>query len=391
MNRARVIVWYSVALALVLAAFAAVVVWQQGRLGLRRVDRELAGLSATLENVLRDEVSETHNANEAAHEAITTMSVPNRAIAIFDDRHVRLAGDAPTGDWRVDTRPVDIDRFHFILRVAAPTDEAMRERREVIEAMLIGLPIVLLLAVGGGVWLASAGPLVTQLRDTLQRQRQFMADASHELRTPVSVIRSAADVTLSRDERSGAEYREAVAMIATEARRLSRLVDDMLVLARADAGGYPLKKEPLYLNELVLDCQRSVAMLGRDRDVHVQASAPGDVPFSGDESLLRRMVLNVLQNAVNHTREHGTVRLDLSPNGKSVYIRVTDQGSGIASADRERIFDRFVQLDAARHSAGAGLGLPIARWIAEAHGGTLAVESSSDAGTTFRITLPSGT
>jgi len=228
------------------------------------------------------------------------------------------------------------------------------------------------------------------LRDTLQRQRQFMADASHELRTPVSVIQSAADVTLSREERSGAEYRDAVAMIGTEARRLSRLVDDMLVLARADAGGYPLKKEPLYLNELVLDCQRSVAMLGRDRDVRVEASAPDDVPFSGDESLLRRMILNVLQNAVHHTPEHGLVQLDVSPNGKSVDIRVIDQGRGIAAVDRDRIFDRFVQLDAARHGAGAGLGLPIARWIAEAHGGTLSVESTSDAGSTFRIALPLG-
>ncbi|HZR25528.1 MAG TPA: HAMP domain-containing sensor histidine kinase [Vicinamibacterales bacterium] len=391
MNRARVIIWYSVALALVLAVFAAIVVWQQGRLGLRRVDRELAAISATLENVLRDEVSETHNAQEAAHEAAMTMSVPNRAIAILNDHGAVLAGDVPaSGDWRVSTRAIDIDRFHFTLRVAAPTDEAMRERREVIEAMLIGLPIVLLLAVGGGIWLASAGPLVAQLRDTLQRQRQFMADASHELRTPVSVIQSAADVTLSREERSGAEYRDAVAMIGTEARRLSRLVDDMLVLARADAGGYPLKKEPLYLNELVLDCQRSVAMLGRDRDVRVEASAPDDVPFSGDESLLRRMILNVLQNAVHHTPEHGLVQLDVSPNGKSVDIRVIDQGRGIAAVDRDRIFDRFVQLDAARHGAGAGLGLPIARWIAEAHGGTLSVESTSDAGSTFRIALPLG-
>ena len=112
------------------------------------------------------------------------------------------------------------------------------------------------------------------------------------------------------------------------------------------------------------------------------------MPFDGDESLLRRMVLNLLQNAVTHTRDASTVVVDVSPNGRNVYIRVKDEGEGIPEADRARIFDRFVQLDAARHRAGAGLGLPIARWIAEAHGGNLDLEESGSAGSTFRIVLP---
>ena len=107
-----------------------------------------------------------------------------------------------------------------------------------------------------------------------------------------------------------------------------------------------------------------------------------------DESLLRRMILNLLQNAVAHTREGSAVAVEVSPNGRYAYVRVTDQGEGIAAADRARIFDRFVQLDAARGGAGAGLGLPIARWIAEAHGGTLELEESGSEGSTFRIQLP---
>lgn len=388
--RARVTVWYAVVLAVVLGLFAGAVVWQQGRIGVRRVDRELDALADTLQNVLRDEVTETPDPSMAAGEARSTVVAPGRTIAILDADGRALAGSLqqPAGAWRVRTRTVSAGGHTFVLRVSAPLDEVLRERQQALEAMWIGVPIVLLLAIGGGVWLATSGPLVVSLRETLRAQRQFMADASHELRTPVSVIQSAADVTLGRDDRDPSEYRDAIGVIATESRRLGRLVDDMLVLARADGGGYPLRPVNLYLNELAVECQRAVEVLARERGVAVRASAPGDVPYRGDESLLRRMLLNLLQNAVTHTRRGGAVSVDVSPNGRQVYVRVTDEGSGIAEADRARIFDRFVQLDAARRAAGAGLGLPIARWIAEAHGGTLDLERSSPAGSTFRIVLP---
>jgi signal transduction histidine kinase len=193
---------------------------------------------------------------------------------------------------------------------------------------------------------------------------------------------------LSRDRRDEAEYRDALAIVGTQARRLGRLVEDMLVLARADAGGYPLRHVNLYLNELVDDCQRTEDVLAQSRHVHVEVAAPGDVPFYGDEDLLRRMVLNLMQNAVQHTRAGGHVRVTVTPNGRQVCIRVSDEGAGIPDADRVRIFDRFVQLDAARRGEGAGLGLPIARWIAEAHGGTLELEGSGTTGSTFCIALP---
>ena len=106
------------------------------------------------------------------------------------------------------------------------------------------------------------------------------------------------------------------------------------------------------------------------------------------KDLLRRMILNLLQNAVQHTRGGGTVHVAVSPNGSEVAVRVRDEGAGIAEGDRARIFDRFVQLDAARRGEGAGLGLPIARWIAEAHGGALDLEASGARGSTFRVRLP---
>jgi two-component system OmpR family sensor kinase len=445
--RTRLTIWYSLVLFAVAALFAAVVVWQQGRIGVRRVDRELDALTATLENVLKDELTEMPNPAAAAAEAHKTLAAQGHAIVILDPSGRALAGTwngqilfgpgvargessawtaaTPGGAWRAHLRPSH-DRT-FLLFVAVPLTDVLREQREAEEALWIGLPIVLLLAAAGGLWLASIGlrpitdmarraeslapggmedfresdrgdelgqfarafnGLVARLRQALQTQRQFMADASHELRTPVSVIQTTADVTLARDGRREDDYREALATVGAEARRLGRLVDDMLVLARADAGGYPLRREHQYLNELVADCRRTVDVLARERGITIRASASGDVPFDGDESLLRRMVLNLLQNAVAHTRDRSAVVVDVSPNGRSVYIRVTDEGQGIPEADRARIFDRFVQLDAARHDAGAGLGLPIARWIAEIHGGSLDLEESGTAGSTFRIVLP---
>jgi len=393
MNRARVIVWYSLVLVAVLAAFAVFIVWQQGRIGIRRVDRELDALSGTLENVLRDEMSETDDPMAAAAEARSTLAAPGRPLAILDaDGRVMAAAwnglDRQPDAFRTLRRPVTIGGRTFVLVAAVPIADTLREQREARQTMLIGFPIVLLLAAVGGWWLASSGPLVAQLRETLRVQRQFMADASHELRTPVSVIKSAADVTLARDDRDAQEYRDTIAIIATEAKRLGRLVDDMLVLARADAGGYPLHPVNLYLGDLVGECRRAVDVLARERGVIVRSSTSDDVPMRGDENLLRRMLVNVVQNAVTHTRAGGAVTIEVVPNGRQVAIRVRDEGSGIADADRARIFDRFVQLDAARRGAGAGLGLPIARWIAEAHGGSLELEESLPTGSTFRIALP---
>ena len=206
----------------------------------------------------------------------------------------------------------------------------------------------------------------------------------------MSIVRATSDVMLTRDHRDEAEYREALAIVGGQSRRLGRLVEDMLVLARADAGGYPLRPVDLYLDEVVADCRRAVDVLATERGVTIRSNGSPDIPFRGDEDLLRRLVLNVLQNAVQHTPSGGAVAVDVRQEPDAVRIRVTDEGAGIPAEDRERIFDRFVQLDAARRGQGAGLGLPIARWIAEAHGGTLTLEHSVPGATTFCVTLPRG-
>jgi signal transduction histidine kinase len=222
----------------------------------------------------------------------------------------------------------------------------------------------------------------------MSAQRQFMADASHELRTPVSVTRTAAQVMLGREQRSEQEYRESLAIVAEQAARLTRMVDDMFLLARAEAQGRPLEATPIYLDELVGECTRAVRVLADARGVEVRTNGAREVGIVGDENLLRQLVINLLENAVSHTPPGGKVSVELETHNGDVAIAVTDSGPGVPHEDRDRIFERFVRLARSGAHTGAGLGLPIARWIAEQHGGRLTLESSAPDGARFVVSLP---
>jgi signal transduction histidine kinase len=229
--------------------------------------------------------------------------------------------------------------------------------------------------------------LLGRLESAMAQQRQFMADASHELRTPVSIARTAIDVA-GGPGRPEAEYLDALGVIARQMRRLSRIVDDLFTLARADATGFPLQRAPLYLDELVADCVKEARVLAAEKPVALEWTGPADLEIDGDERLLRQMLMNLLHNAVRHTPPAGRTRVEITAGEGVVSVDVADSGPGVAEGDRERIFQRFVRLDPARSGEGAGLGLPIARAIAEAHGGTLVLARSNGAGSVFRVTIP---
>jgi two-component system OmpR family sensor kinase len=446
--RNRLTWWYTLVLLMALSISGAAVVWMQGRISIRRVDSELADVETTMLKIVSNELREHASLEEAVEEATDTVGEGRLATAVLDTHGAqivsRLAGLNPgdllrvspeegaatirtaSGAWRVRSHLENVGQAGVVLFIAKPLADVDLEQRELREAMLVGIPIALLLAGAGGWWLASIGlapitdmarravqlpltgsddlgesarrdelgqlsgafnGLVARLRAALQTERQFMADASHELRTPVSIIRSAAEVALSRDRRDENEYRETIAIAGDQARRLGRLVEDMLVLARADAGGYPVRVKDLDLDEVIGECRRAVKALAAERGVQVQSAAGPEVPFRGDEDLLRRLVLNLLQNAIQHTPAGGSIGVTVEPSGDAVKIRVADGGPGIPEVDRARIFDRFVRLDEARTGSGTGLGLPIARWIAEVHGGTLVLEASGPRGSTFCATL----
>ena len=246
--------------------------------------------------------------------------------------------------------------------------------------------------------------LLSRLEVSFDQQKQFMADASHELRTPVAVLRSAADIALANDRRTPDELRQALRLVSGESRRLTRLVEDLFLMARADAGQQPLRVERVYLEELLHDASQAARALAAPREVTIIAEPADESPFEGDEELLTRVLMNLVDNAVRHTPEGGSVTLSLvrasdeAANTRGVAtmynIRVADTGSGIPTETQARIFDRFVRTDRARtrdgraDSGGAGLGLSIARWIAEAHSGSLRLESSSERGSCFVLSLP---
>jgi heavy metal sensor kinase len=235
----------------------------------------------------------------------------------------------------------------------------------------------------------SFNQLLARLDQSFETMRRFVADASHELRTPLSVIRGEAEVSLAK-ERGSTEYRESLAIILDESRRLCRLVDDLLNLARADAGYVKLRIQEFYADDLLADCCRSMKSLATSRQIEVACQSPEDVPFTGDEELLRRLVLNLLDNAIRFTPPGGKVTAALDAQDSRLSIQVTDTGIGISEDSVPHVFDRFYRADKARsrHEGGFGLGLSIVKWIAEAHGGSVNLTSQAGVGSTFTVTLP---
>lgn len=231
--------------------------------------------------------------------------------------------------------------------------------------------------------------LLSRLDRSFERMRAFMADASHELRTPLSIIRGEADVALSQD-RDSADYKAALAIIQDEAKRLSRLVDDMLELARADAGQRPLRVEAFYLNDLMDECCRGAQVLAVQKGLSLRLEPAPDISFQGDEDILRRMLLNLLDNAIKYTPAGGAVTVTLKQEPGFITINVSDTGIGIPAEAAPQVFERFYRIGQARSRAdgGSGLGLSIAKWAAEAHKGSITVTSQPGQGSTFTVSLP---
>jgi two-component system, OmpR family, sensor kinase len=357
--------------------------------------------------------------------ASLTATAPLNATASLDA--VASAVTLNGANYRMVERRVVAKGQPFLVCVLAPMAPLEEDQRSLFRTLTIGIAAALAVAVLGGLLigklvlrplsamaaqaaalgernlttrLAAPNPrdelgqlasafngLLGRLSSVLSSQRQFMADASHQLRTPVSVLRTTADVTLRQPDRLEHEYREAITIVAEQAVRLTKLVDAMFVLSRAEAGGRTLRPEPVYLDEIVADCVRELSVIAAERGVRVAATGDTDVSFVGDDDCLRQLFANLLDNAVAHTREGGLVTADTKVTERQILVRISDQGEGIPAAERERIFERFTRLD--RHRPGAGLGLPIARWMAEAHGGTLELDSSSSEGSVFVVTLPS--
>jgi two-component system, OmpR family, sensor kinase len=254
------------------------------------------------------------------------------------------------------------------------------------------------LPVTGGDEMVRLARVVNDLLDRLElsfeQQRRFMADASHELRTPTATVRTEADVTLSREHRDEEEYRASVTIIQNASRRLTRIVDDLFLLARADSGQPIAHRGPLYLEEVVHDATRAVRQIADRRSVQIALGDVVEAPFHGDADLLGRLLLNLLDNAIRYSPPNGTVDVSMTRRDGQFEILVGDAGPGIPAEAQERVFERFFQVDPSRtrgtngSATGAGLGLAIARRIADMHGGRLELAESRPGRTVFRLRLP---
>ena len=226
-----------------------------------------------------------------------------------------------------------------------------------------------------------------RLETAFAQQKQFAADAAHELRTPVSVMLTQTQTALNR-ERSLLEYRETVEACQRAAQRMRKLIESLLALARFDAGQEVLKNARFDFSKIISDCAELVQPLAGERGVKISVEAE-PLQITGDSGRLTQVVTNLLINAIQYNKTGGEVCVTLETQGGLAVLKVADTGHGIAAADLPLVFGRFFRADASRTGPGnAGLGLAISKAIVEAHGGTIDVASEQNAGTTFTVRLP---
>lgn len=241
-----------------------------------------------------------------------------------------------------------------------------------------------------GLLASTFNSLLARLNESFDRQRQFVADASHELKTPVSIAAITAQVALQQ-KRAEEEYREALGIVKAQLDRLSKLVNDMFLLARSDAGGYTIRKQHCDVSELMLEAAKAAGPLAKQKNIGIDLPDFVEMPIDADPALLHQLLVILLDNAIKYSPSGTHIQMQLE-NGNGAYkVRVRDQGRGVSPEIKERIFDRFFRVEQTRSDSaggGAGLGLPIARRIAMLHGGDVKLLETGTAGSTFEVTLP---
>jgi heavy metal sensor kinase len=330
------------------------------------------------------------------------------------------------------SRSVTVLGKPFTIQVAAPTHELVEGLTGFKWALLLLAPAVLLAAAGGGWWMSrralqpvdqitatarsigeqnlgkrlpvpntddelrrlseTLNQMLDRIETAFRRVTRFTADASHELRTPVALIRTTSEIAL-RKRRSEPEYREALDEVHAESVRTTGLIDTLLTLARADAGKETLDRTAIDLGSLVVEVAGQAEKLARQKGIALACRAPvGIVTVSGDRGALRRLFFILLDNAVKYTPAGGSIHASVKQEPGRVVVEVRDSGIGIGEQDLPHIFERFYRSDKSRSrdSGGAGLGLSLAKWIVDAHDGAIRVESEPDRGSSFNVSLPNG-
>ena len=356
---------------------------------------------------------------------VTPVEPESLAEAVTQDRQL---GDKP---FRFLTQQVAVNGHTYTVQTGLPATQILQTLALFRRYLVMLSPILLLAAAAGGYWLSrralspvdaitqtarkisgttlhnlrlkklttgdelqrlsdTLNQMLDRLEDAFQRITQFTADASHELRTPISLIRTEAEITLRRS-RGDEQYREALRHILLEAERTTTLVDKLLSLARADSGSESLNLRQVDLGAITEEIGESWHPVVTARGLQFrQVATARPVQVMADPLALQRLLAILLDNALKYTPSPGLIELSLEQEDDRAILRVRDSGIGIAPEDQPRIFERFYRVDKARsrEASGAGLGLAIAQWIAQQHGGVIRVQSSPGNGTTFAVELP---
>jgi heavy metal sensor kinase len=441
--RARLTLWYAGALALIICVFSAsILLLVQGRL-YSTLDEQLGRELAAINRVYREEPGELRDL--AAEWGLALFRVDEGGTVFYQteawerqglqgalgvqDTAAPRSWTAPDGGhYRV--HEISVPSYH----VAAAIDEgSLRNTLWTLVIMLaVAAPFAVGLAIAGGYFLAGRmlapvgamadkarritadslaqrlpvenprdefGRLATVINDTLSRLedafgrlRRFTADASHELRTPLTVLRSVAeDVALQGSSLDPDACLDVIGSMLEEVDRLARLVDSLLTLTRAESGRLVLTNEIVDLKALAQNVTEQLRVLAEEKQQSLALEAPEPIQVTGDATLLRQGLTNLVHNAIRYTPAGGAIRVGVKRSASGgVAIEVQDSGPGIPAEHREHVFERFYRIDSSRsrEDGGVGLGLAIARGAIEANGGRIELEGEAGQGSLFRIVLP---
>jgi heavy metal sensor kinase len=455
--RIRLTLWYVAVLAMVIIAFAVLVYFLTVRSLNQDLNSRLEEMSHNFEVSFEAEQAEEKEKNRPPDEIIRVtlneFKFRDYQFAVFaDDGHLidstgnfYLPDDIknlpPLSDVEIEREPfrlyvtsLELGENQYRLLILYSLKEQKTFERRLIGIFLVVVPLALFFAGFGGYFLArkSLAPIVemsrrasnigaknlherlpvankkdelgtlaetfnlllSRLENSFAQQRRFMADASHELRTPLAIVRGESEVALSKNNRASQDYRESLAVVHDESKRLTKIVEDLFTLARADAGQFQANFRSVYLDEILADCVRAVRVLAEKRNISLELEIREEMPFEGDEQLLHRMFLNLLDNSVKYNRAGGDVKIKAQKTDDEYQILISDSGIGIKAEEQTQIFERFYRADLARSRAeetktsGAGLGLSIAGWIAEIHHGGINLVSSDENGSIFAAIFP---
>lgn len=407
--RLRLTAWYAVTLGTIVVLLGAGLFMAIRAQISSQLDASLVIATDAIQRATSIRESEGAAASGAVIDAVGELRIPDRDLYLFNGGAQPLVpATAPDAITRAATRAVR-DSVSFItlhprndhvLRVYATRFHSRSHRVYIAVAVADQLELedqyaALIVAFGAAalvalVLFAAGGSFLTRksiqpVERTMSYMRRFMADAAHELRTPLAVVRSRAEVALASEPGSTRE-REALAAIEREAIRLGKIVEDLLLLARSDTGGWPVEVKRIFLDDVTSDAVSAASALASRAGVTLALDRFEEAPIEGDEALVRQLVMIILDNAIKFTPFGGSVMVSVTNASPGPLLAVTDSGIGIPADQIAHVFERFYRGDAARgRGNGAGLGLSIAQWIADVHHAHISLRSEDGRGAVAEV------